>query len=120
MQGNEQTMPVVDDRQVDGKTATIRCRVPEDLVYFDGHFPGNPVVAGVVQLAWVTAFANEIWQTGDEFSGLDAVKFNQQMQPGALFTIKLEWDPGKGIVRFTLEGVVGVYSSGRLRLGMDD
>jgi 3-hydroxymyristoyl/3-hydroxydecanoyl-(acyl carrier protein) dehydratase len=90
--------------------------VPGDLVYFDGHFPGNPVVAGVVQLAWVTAFADEIWQTGDNFSGMDAVKFNQQLQPAARFTMNLEWDPGKGILRFTLEGVGGVYSSGRLRL----
>ncbi|MGH7293014.1 MAG: AMP-binding enzyme, partial [Myxococcota bacterium] len=35
-------------------------RVPADLAFLDGHFPGQPVVAGVVQIHWVMLATAEL------------------------------------------------------------
>ncbi len=39
--------------QREGDSLRIRARVPRDLLYFDGHFPGHPLLPGFVQLDWV-------------------------------------------------------------------
>jgi len=49
------TEPIVEGSRVDGSSAELDLVVPTDLTYFDGHFVGAPVVAGVVQVKWAIA-----------------------------------------------------------------
>ena len=44
--------PLVVCESVVGPAAQIDFVVPNDLEYFDGHFPGAPIVPGVVQIKW--------------------------------------------------------------------
>ena len=68
-----------------------------------GHFPGNPVVPGVVVLERVAA-ALRAWR-GERVEKLDA-KFVQPLLPGEDAMIELRADAGR--IRFAVRRVDGV------------
>ena len=74
-----------------------------------GHFPGNPLVPGVVVLERVAA-ALRAWR-GERVEKLDA-KFVQPLRPGEAATIALDDDGAR--VRFEVTGAGGVLARGTL------
>jgi 3-hydroxymyristoyl/3-hydroxydecanoyl-(acyl carrier protein) dehydratase len=109
--------PVVIGRRVAAiGAAEVDLVVPHDLHYFQGHFPGAPVVPGVVQIKWAIGFARELLHAGREFGGMEALKFQQVMQPGTRATLKLDYAESSGKLRFSFESDRTRYSSGRLLL----
>ena len=108
--------PVVVGRRVHEGAAEVDLVVPHDLQYFEGHFPGAPVVPGVVQIKWAIGFARELLGAGREFGGMEAIKFLEVMQPGARATLKLDFTQASGKLRFSFEHDRTRYSTGRLLL----
>lgn len=109
--------PVIIDTRVHAATgAEVDLVVPADLRYFRGHFPGAPVVPGVVQIKWAILFARKLLQAGGEFAGMKAVKFLEVMQPGTTATLKLDYSRVNGELRFSFESAQARYSNGRLLL----
>lgn len=96
-------MLLIDEAEVvDGK-AIGKKYITGDEWFLKGHFPGNPVVPGVIQceiLAQSTCvlLANEM--NGDEFTplytGLDNVRFKNQVKPGDTFTTECEITKQRG------------------------
>lgn len=75
------------------------CRViPAAHPALAGHFPGNPIVPGVVILDEVVQ-AMADWQPNRRLCGAPSVKFLAPLRPAQGFTIRLA-DPGSGRVRF--------------------
>lgn len=68
--------------------------IPANLYYFDGHFPGRPVLPGVVQTHWAVHYAREHWDPLGEFAGLEALKFQQVIGANQLLELRLEYQPG--------------------------
>ena len=56
-----------------------------------GHFPGAPVVPGVVQIKWAIALAQRYLAIGGGFAGMENVKFQRAMTPGSRVTLTLEY-----------------------------
>ena len=108
--------PVVVSERVDAATAEIVLTVPPDLDYLRGHFPGVPVVAGVVQISWAVAFARSRLGVAGEFAGMEQVKFQKVMTPGVTVTLALEYRAADGKLRFSFRAGDVRYSSGSLRL----
>lgn len=54
-----------------------------------GHFPGNPIVPGVVLLDEVLAALRE-WQPDFRLASMPSVKFLNPLRPGEPFSIRLE------------------------------
>lgn len=52
-----------------------------------GHFPGNPIVPGLVILETVTR-AFEVWRPGNQVVGMPVVKFLAPLRPEQGFTIR--------------------------------
>ena len=61
-----------------------------------GHFPGNPIVPGVVILEEVMQ-AFEDWWPGSRVAGMPVVKFLAPLRPGQPFTIRFMESGARGI-----------------------
>ncbi len=93
-----------------------RCRVPEDLAQAEGHFPGMPIVPGVVQLQWVIEVAKRLEPASDYVEVVEALKFHSLLRPGEPFELRVE-RTADSITAFRLHGDGQTFSSGRLRFG---
>src|ERR1051325_11408636 len=62
--------------------------IPADHPSLPGHFPGAPLVPGVVILDEVVA-ALDTWRQDSQLSGIPGVKFLAPLKPDQPFTISL-------------------------------
>jgi len=94
--------------------AQLDIKVSADLVYFPDHFVGNPVLPGVVQLAWVEHFGKLLFAIDKPFLQMEVVKFIKIIQPGVELTLSMSWDAISGKLHFKFSAGQEVYSSGRM------
>ncbi len=60
-----------------------RFDVPRESPFFEGHFPGHPILPGVVTLGWMVAAAERFaGATGERTTLLHNVKFQVVLLPG--------------------------------------
>ena len=90
--------------------------VREEEYYFKGHFPGNPIMPGVLQvetIAQAGAVAVLILPENKGklvlFAGIDKARFKRMVKPGDKLTIEVEIESfrrniGKGKGRATVDG----------------
>lgn len=95
-----------------GEEVVLTLAVPSDLVFFEGHFEGNPMLPGVAQLvALVDARARRVF--AEALAGMGArrvsrLKFQATVRPGEELELGLTLVPGdEPQVRFRLDRVVG-------------
>jgi 3-hydroxymyristoyl/3-hydroxydecanoyl-(acyl carrier protein) dehydratase len=80
--------------------AHVRARVPRDLKYLEGHFPGNAIVPGVAQLLLVERAAKLAFPDLGPLKGLTRLKFEVRIDPGDEVVIELARAENK--VRFAI------------------
>lgn len=97
--------------------ALLAVEVPANSPYFDGHFPGSPILPGVVQLEWALLLGREHFALPPDFLRLETLKFQQIIAPGARLTLELTWAKESGRLGFKLTSAVGAHASGRIVLG---
>jgi 3-hydroxymyristoyl/3-hydroxydecanoyl-(acyl carrier protein) dehydratase len=116
-------MPAVVSASVDAHRAVYAIDIDADLHAFEGHYPGNPIVAGVVQVDWAMRFAREAFADAlqpvdwDAFAGIDQLKFHQIIRPGERLELHLNWSAETGRLAFSFESESGRKSAGQIRLG---
>jgi len=75
-------------------------RVPPTLAHFDGHFPGLPILPGVVQIDWAARLAGREMPAVREIRSIEHLKFKAPVPPGAVLALRLAHDPVRGHTRF--------------------
>ncbi|OLU24186.1 acyl-CoA synthetase family protein [Pseudomonas sp. PA27(2017)] len=91
--------------------------VPLDLAHFSGHFPGTPVLPGVVQIDWAQQLARElITELPPLFGGMEVLKFQQLVRPGDRLQLTLRFDAERDKLYFTFRSGEANCSSGRILL----
>ena len=108
--------PLVVRESVVGPTAQIDFVVPNDLEYFDGHFPGAPIVPGVVQIKWAIDGARRCLAVSESVARIEVLKFQQVMGPGVEVALALEYSAEAGKLYFSFKSDQGRLSSGRIVL----
>ncbi len=99
----------------DAGVREVTLRVPESHACFDGHFPGQPIVPGVVLLHWaVSELARWQMRTLDVAS-LEVLKFRRPVTPGETFVLRLARALDPGAFSFEMSDANGPISSGRVR-----
>jgi 3-hydroxymyristoyl/3-hydroxydecanoyl-(acyl carrier protein) dehydratase len=106
--------PKRESEAVEGLIARIVLTVPPDLDYFDGHFPGSPIVPGVVQVKWAIDNARRCFALSGVVVAMEAVKFQRVIGPRAELMLRLERAAQTGKVHFSFDSSDGRHSTGRL------
>lgn len=94
---------------------TNKC-IPVDHPSLAGHFPGHPIVPGVVILDEIIQAVAD-WRTDRKIKCIIWVKFLQLLLPGQNFTIGLSIQP-EDIVKFECRSNDRLLVQGQLRVGL--
>ncbi len=103
------------DHQTDGRIV-LALALREDHPAFAGHFPGQPILPGVVQLDWAIRLGAEHFNLGLRAATDFQVKYRRIIQPQAALSLTLQLDRAKGSLAFTYRAGDEVASSGRIKL----
>ena len=93
---------------------TIKFVIPQNLFYFRGHFQGRPVLPGVVQVSWAVHYAQDLFGELGAFVRLEALKFQQVIQPEETISLKLRWEAEKQRLFFSYINKNNTNSTGRI------
>ena len=92
----------------------IKFVLPQNLFYFRGHFQGRPVLPGVAQVSWAVHYAQELFGELGTFIRLEALKFQQVIQPEETISLKLRWEAEKHRLFFSYSNKNNSNSTGRI------
>ena len=103
-----------------GARAVARKLVREDEWYLAGHFPGRPIMPGVL-IVEAMAQTGAVAVLADEanrgklalFAGIDGVRFKRIVRPGEELTLECTLEAvrgpiGRGLARATVDGELAV------------
>ena len=90
-------------------------RLGDDLVHFQGHFPGKPILPGVAQVDWAIRLARRQFGDLGSFASLERLKFQAIAVPGEILELALEWDAATGLLNFSFVAGGRRKSTGRVR-----
>ena len=94
----------------------VRCAIRGDHPSLPGHFPGEPIVPGVVILDEIAAALHEVYADA-RLAGIRAVKFLAPLKPDQKFTIVLSTTAEKSDeIAFSCASDGGVIAEGRLQI----
>lgn len=82
---------------------------------YHGHFPGDPILPGVVQVEWALRLGEAAFGPFGAFQGLEHLKFQGTITPGEPITLSLGWDAGRHELAFDYAGPDGLKSKGFAR-----
>ena len=89
--------------------------VPYDLLYLEGHFPGKPILPGVIQIQWVMHFCSELFSVPSKrFLRIEALKFQKTILPGERICLGIRWDRERNTATFRYTRKDHSLSSGRV------
>ena len=109
-------LPQILSQAVNGSKARLKLRLPASLYYFKGHFPGAGILPGVAQIDWAMHFGRSLLGAPQGFLRMDALKFQNVLQPGEEPELELEYKAERHTLYFEYRSARGRHASGRLVL----
>ena len=126
---HREPMLLVDEIDIDeAGVCHAKYRIREDEFFCRGHFPGNPIVPGVIQCeimaqSCALLVKDEIQGKTTLYSGIDNVRFKNVIRPGDLCEITAKLTARRGML-FFCEASVSVAGKlcckGNLSFALDD
>lgn len=108
------TLPNATILRKDANEVCYQLHVPENLIYFDGHFAALKVLPGVVQIDWAIHYGRLNFVLPPLFKGMQVIKFQRLIQPGMTVCLDLRYDASKQRLEFRLHSNGEQHASGRL------
>ena len=98
-----------------GAPGVYAFEVEEEHPAFNGHFPGEPSLPGVVQLDWAIRLGADAFGTLGMFRSVEHLKFQATIGPLEPVELRLAWDAATRELGFDYTGPSGRKSSGFAR-----
>ncbi|MGS2718099.1 ApeI family dehydratase [Eionea flava] len=95
--------------------ASVRLHVPNNLSWFDGHFPEQKILPGVVQVDWAGKLAKALFADIGEFKQLSNIKFKSVVVPNTNMELELSYDMKKGSIKFHFFSQSESFSMGTIK-----
>lgn len=92
-----------------------RLAIPPDHPAFEGHFPGHPILPGVVLLAEALAAIEAVTGRPPHAWTISSAKFLQPVEPGTPLTLAHE-PLASGAMRFEIRSPLGAVANGTCSL----
>jgi acyl-CoA synthetase (AMP-forming)/AMP-acid ligase II len=89
--------------------------VSPTMPYLKGHFPGQPILPGVVQIDWLVWLTRELLGLDAEFAGLEVAKFRRVIRPGSRLQVHLANDEARSRTRYQIAIGDDICATGRIR-----
>lgn len=98
-------MLLVDDVTLEGDTAVGHLHIKGDEYFLQGHFPGNPVVPGVILCEIMgqcccSLIMDELPGRTPFYAGLDKIRFKNPVRPGDTIEIHGKITARRGLTFF--------------------
>lgn len=108
-----------DDRHgtttTDGVSVEVEAKVPEQYGWYDGHFPGYPILAGAVQLHEVVLpIVRKCRPELGDLRRVSRLKFLDRIKPGDAIRLTVEWSLDAPDVQFRIAQGQTTCAAGRL------
>ena len=85
------------------KTFILKLYIPDNLLYFNGHFDQYPIVPGVAQIGWAASnFHRLMAKKSFYIERIEALKFINPLYPDDICWMELQWSAEKGKASFCL------------------
>ncbi len=117
--GDRPTEPTVLSETLGPERLEVELQIPKELAQVEGHFPGWPVVPGVVQLGWVLETAERLLGFKVRARGVEVLKFKEALLPGTRVSLEVLWteaDREKSRIRFRVTQQERELASGRIEV----
>ena len=105
-------LPHIESVEASDSTASYRIRVAPEIEHFRGHFPGFPILPGIVQLDWAVQLGRRHFAGLGDSTGVDNFKCQALVFPGAALTLELRRDDSG--LHFRYFDARRTYSSGKI------
>lgn len=92
-----------DVREHTQEEAEIAFAIPDDLIFFRGHFPDRPILPGLAQVHLAVLIAQKLWSAWPSDSNLARLKFRRVLTPGDRVVLRLKWNAQNGRLRFSYQ-----------------
>ncbi len=110
------TQPIILNCTEQDAKVELTLQLTDDIVYFQGHFPDQPILAGVVQLNWAVEFARQYLNIKGDVLSVEVLKFQQLIEPGTTVQLSLELKADDKFT-FAYSSSLGKHASGRVKTG---
>jgi 3-hydroxymyristoyl/3-hydroxydecanoyl-(acyl carrier protein) dehydratase len=110
-------LPVILARREGESQSELDLAIEGSNPWFEGHFPGQAILPGVVQIGWAVHFANALHGLGPAVDSLEQIKFKRPIFPGTRLTLQLKPSPDRNKLRYEYRDAEHSYSSGVLTFG---
>lgn len=108
-QGFPRILSITDD----SPQTCILLDVASDLCWFRGHFPGQPVLPGIVQLHWATLVSRGLYGFADVPHEVKRLKFKRVVVPPRNLELRVS-QQAEGEVLFRFSSLDDVNSEGKI------
>lgn len=97
---NQHEGPSIECADIHDGSAVIQMHVDTHLRWFDGHFPDQKVLPGVVQIDWAGKLGKALFIKEQTFFQLTNIKFKTMVLPGTAMRLELLYNADKGSLKF--------------------
>ena len=105
---------VISENKISSSEIKLSFNIPENLRWFDGHYPDQPIVPGVVEVDWAINYAKQYLDLSGEFKGLEVLKFHEMILPNDDIQLHLTYKNESRKLHFNFTSETSKLSSGRV------